>query len=150
MGWAIGSLVGFAVVMALVIALARNNTARWERDRRAARAAVQAPDPTSVTARAAALLAHVPDGVRRLPHPHVPHPHLRHPHLPQLPHVHLPSWVVDRLPRGRPAVHLPHLTAHLPHVDGRSIRRLVHLRARRHRDQDAEAQADESPTGSGS
>jgi hypothetical protein len=150
MGWAIGSLVGFVVVTALVIALARNNTARWERDRRAARAAVQPPDPLSVTARAAALLAHVPDGVRRLPHPHVPHPHLTHlphPHLPHLPHVHLPSWVVDRLPHGRPAVHLPHL----PHLDGRSVRRLVHLPLRRHgRDPGppARTDADESPAGS--
>jgi hypothetical protein len=146
MGWAIVSLVGFAAVTALVMALARNNTARWERDRRAARAAVQARDEQSLPVRAAALLAkHVPDGVRQLPHPHVPHPHLPHPHLPHLPHVHLPSWVVDRLPHP----HLPHPRLHLPHLDGRSVRGLVHLPARR-RGRDPEpppAQDEESPAG---
>jgi hypothetical protein len=144
MGWAIVSLVGFVAVIALVMALARNNTARWERDRRAARAALQARSEPSLPARAAAALAkHVPDGVRQLPHPHVPHPH-----LPHLPHLHLPSWVVDRLPHPHlPHARLPH--PHLPHLDGRSVRALVHLPARRHgRDPETPPAEDaESPAG---
>jgi hypothetical protein len=140
MGWAIVSLVGFVVMTALVIALARSNTARWERDRRAARAVAPAQPEPSLPVRAAALLAkHVPDGVRQLPHPHLPHPH-----RPHLPHVHLPSRVAERLTRP----HLPRPHMHLPHLGGRDVRRLVHLPARRRgRDLERPAADEESTAG---
>ena len=103
MKWAAVVVLGFGVEIALVIAMARNNTARWERDHRAARAATKAREEAGLRVRAAALMAQ-----------HVPHPHLVH-----LPHVHLPPRVVDRLAhtRGtlhRPHLHLPHLNLHLP------------------------------------
>ena len=105
MKWAIIAVLGFVLEIALVIAMARSNTARWERDHRAARAAIRAREEAGLRVRAAAVVAqHVPPGVRWLPHPH----------LTQLPHIHLSPRVVDRLthPRGtlhRPRLHLPHL-----------------------------------------
>jgi len=105
MKWAAVVVLGFGLEIAVVIAMARSNTARWERDHRAARAALRAREEAGLRVRAAAVVAqHVPPGARWLPHPH----------LTQLPHVHLPPRVVDRLthPRGtlhRPRLHLPHL-----------------------------------------
>jgi len=105
MKWAAVVVLGLGLELTVVIAMARNNTARWERDHRAARAAIRAREEAGLRVRAAATVAqHVPPGSRWLPHPH----------LTQLPHVHLPPRVVDRLthPRGtlhRPRLHLPHL-----------------------------------------
>ncbi len=122
MGWAIVSVVGFALVTALVIALARSNTARWERHHRAAQAAVRARERASQHARVAALIARAaPRSGRRLPHPHLPQAHLPHPHLPHLPHVHLPAWVVDRFPHPPDGAH----------PDVRFTWRLIHLPGRR-------------------
>jgi hypothetical protein len=101
MGWAIGSVVGFALLTALVMALARSNTARWERDRRIARAAARAGQPrrrvraaawvrAELARRAPRVTAHLPSRRMAL---HLPHPHL--------PHV---------------SLHLPHVSFHLPHV----------------------------------
>ncbi len=71
MVWLISSAVGFIVVTAVVIALARSSTARWEREKRALRAprgeagnpaarpagiAVRLPDPVVRTATAALRL----------------------------------------------------------------------------------------------
>jgi hypothetical protein len=112
MGWAIVSVLGFLVVTALVICLARSNTARWEARHRAAQAAIRAREEASLRARAGALLAQrAPEGHRHLPHLH-------------LPHVHLPPAIVARLPR--PHVHVPRLHVprlHLPTRDGRLPRR---------------------------
>jgi hypothetical protein len=99
MRWAIIAVLGFGLEIALVIAMARSNTARWERDHRAARAAIRAREEAGLRVRAAALVAQ-----------HVPHPHLVH-----LPHVHLPPRVVDRLAHTRGTLHRPHL--HLPHLN---------------------------------
>ncbi len=99
MKWAIIAVLGFGVEIALVIALARSNTARWERDHRAARAAVRAREEASLRVRAAALVA------QRVPHPHLAH----------LPHVHLPPRVADRIAHTRSALHRPRLLLHLPH-----------------------------------
>ena len=105
MKWAAVVVLGLGLELTVVIAMARSNTARWERDHRAARAALRAREEAGLRVRAAATVAqHVPPGSRWLPHPH----------LTQLPHVHLPPRVVDRLthPRGtlhRPRLHLPHL-----------------------------------------
>ncbi|MDP9428453.1 MAG: hypothetical protein M3Q22_17835 [Actinomycetota bacterium] len=136
MGWAIVSLLGFALEIALVIWLARSNTARWERDHRAARAVIRAREEASLRVRAAALMAQgVPPGVRRLPHPHLSH----------VPHVHLPPRVVDRLAHTREALHRPHL--HLPHLH------LSHLNLTRRRPDapapapdDARGPSEEQPT----
>lgn len=142
MGWAIGSVVGFALVMGAVIALARTNTARWERNHRAAQAAIRARNEASLKARAAALVAQPePDAGHRLPHPHLPH----------LPHVHLPPRVVGRLAQGREVLRLPR--PRLPHLDGRAVRRFRY--AARHRRQSATdpgaeragAESDGTPTG---
>ncbi len=105
--WAAVSVLGFVVLTALVVVMARSNTARWERDHRAPQAAArahgaavrsgwkrtlsrwqQAEESHDRPARLPAL--HRPAGLAaRLPHPHLPHPHL--PHLPlHLPRVHLP------------------------------------------------------------
>ena len=97
MKWAIIGVLGFALEIALVIAMARNNTARWERDHRAARAQVRAREEAKLRLRAEALVA------QRVPHPHLSH----------IPHVHLPPWVVDRLAHTREVLHRPRL--HLPH-----------------------------------
>ncbi len=107
--WAAVSVLGFVVLTALVVVMARSNTARWERDHRAPQAAARAhgaavrsgwkrtlsrwqqtQEPQDRPARRAAL--HLPAGLAaHLPHPHLPHPHLPHPHLPlHLPRVHLP------------------------------------------------------------
>ncbi|MGR7026897.1 hypothetical protein [Geodermatophilus sp. URMC 62] len=106
MEWAIVAVVGFVLELALVIAMARTNTARWERNHRAAQAAMRARREESLRLRAAAVMAQrLPPGVpHRLHRPelHVPHVHLPHLHLP---HVHLPPAVVARLPHP----HLPHL-----------------------------------------
>ncbi|MFW3168580.1 hypothetical protein [Geodermatophilus sp. CPCC 206100] len=116
MGWAIVSVVGFAFMTALVVVLARSNTARWERNHRAAQAAIRARERH---ARVAVLMAHrAPQPTRRLPHPHLPHPH-----LPHLPHVHLPAWVVDRLPH-------PNGHGSPRRVEGRFVRRLVRIPGR--------------------
>ncbi|MGY1707490.1 hypothetical protein ACI79C_23245 [Geodermatophilus sp. SYSU D00697] len=121
MEWAFVSVLGFLAATALVIALARSNTARWEAHHRAAQAAIRAREEASLRARAAALLAQrAPGAVRHLPHPHVPHLHL--------PHVHLPARIVERLPHP----HLPRLDGHLLHLDGR-FARLAHLPGRRRR-----------------
>ncbi len=98
MGWAIVAVVGFGLEIALVIAMARSNTARWERNHRAARAAIRAREEASLRVRAAALVA------QRVPHPHLAH----------LPHVHLPLRVADRIAHTRSVLHRPHL--HLPHL----------------------------------
>ena len=103
MGWAIVSVLGFVLMTGVVIGLARSNTARWERDHRAARAVVQARKEASLRVRAAGLVAQrVPPGMRRLPHPHLSH----------IPHVHLPPRVVERLAHTRGALRRPYL--HLP------------------------------------
>lgn len=105
MGWAAVVVLAFGLEVGLVIWLARRNTARWERDHRAARAAIQARKEASLRVRAAGLVAQrVPPGIRRLPHPH----------LSQLPHVHLPPRVADRIAHTREALHHPRL--HLPHL----------------------------------
>jgi hypothetical protein len=114
MGWAIVTVAGFALEIALVIAMARTNTARWERNHRAAQAAIRARREESLRLRAAAVMAQrLPSGARHrlhLPELHVPELHVPRVHLPHLhlPHVHLPPAVVARLPHP----HLPHL--HLP------------------------------------
>ena len=106
MKWAIIAVLGFGLEIALVIAMARSNTARWERDHRAARAAIRAREEAGLRVRAAALVAQ-----------HVPHRHLAH-----IPHVHLSPRVVDRLAHTREALHvrrlrLPHLTRHSPRLE---------------------------------
>ena len=103
MKWAAVVVLGFGLEIGAVIWLARSNTARWERDHRAARAAIRAREEAGLRVRAAALVAQ-----------HVPHPH-----LPHVPHVHLAPRVVDRLANTRstlhrPLLHLPHLNLHLP------------------------------------
>ncbi len=103
MGWAIVSLVGFALVTGLVIALARDNTARWERDRRAAEAAVPPPVPTRRPSAVARLAAELARRAPRLHFPHLPHGRVAV-HLPHLPH---------------PAVRLPHLVVRRPHLPRR-------------------------------
>jgi hypothetical protein len=106
MGWAVVSVVGFVLVTALVTAMARSNTARWERDHRAAQAAAREQAATARSGWVAAL-GHHPDGDHAGGH----RPHLH------LPHVHLPAGLVARLPH--PHVHLPHLhlpPLHLPQV----------------------------------
>ncbi|MGY1664388.1 hypothetical protein [Geodermatophilus sp. SYSU D00696] len=120
MEWAVVSVVGFLVLTGLVTAMARSNTARWERDHRAAQTAARAQaargrsvwsaalgrrhaEPREHPRRAHLHLPHVhlPAGlVARLPHPHVPHPHLP-PHL-RLPHLHLPRRVGTRRPPESP------------------------------------------------
>lgn len=110
MKWAAVVVLGVGLELAVVIVMARSNTARWERDHRAARAALRAREEAGLRVRAAAVVAQrVPPGARWLPHPH----------LTQLPHVHLPQRVVDRLAHPRGTLHRPHL--HLPHL--RLIRR---------------------------
>ena len=105
MGWAAVIVLGFALEVGAVIWLARSNTARWERDHRAARAVVQARKEASLRVRAAGLVAQrVPPGMRHLPHPHLTH----------LPHVHLSPRVADRIAHTRAALHRPRL--HLPHL----------------------------------
>jgi hypothetical protein len=91
-------VLGFGVEIALVVAMARSNTARWERDHRAARAAIRAREEAGLRVRAAGLVA------QRVPHPHLTH----------LPHVHLPPRVVDRLAHTREVLHVPRL--HLPRL----------------------------------
>ena len=114
MGWAVVSVVGFVLVTALVIVMARSNTARWERDHRAAQAAAKEQAATARSAWVAALGAHGDDEGGHRPHLHLPHVHLPaalvarlpHPHLPQLHlrQLHLPTV---RLPwRSRPAEQL--------------------------------------------
>ncbi|MGY1697017.1 MULTISPECIES: hypothetical protein [unclassified Geodermatophilus] len=115
MGWAVVSVAGFVVTTGLVVVMARSNTARWERDHRAAQVAARAHaargrsvwsatlgrqhDGSGAAARRSHLhLPHVrlPAGlVARLPHPHVPRPHLPHPNLEalHLPVLHLPRRV---------------------------------------------------------
>lgn len=103
MGWAAVVVLGFVLEVGVVIWLARSNTARWERDHRAARAVIQARKEASLRVRAAGLVAQrVPPGMRHLPHPH----------LSQIPHVHLPPRVVERLAHTRGALRRPYL--HLP------------------------------------
>lgn len=99
MKWAIIAVLGFGLEIALVIAMARSNTARWERNHRAARAEIRAREEASLRVRAAALVA------QRVPHPHLAH----------LPHVHLPPRVADRIAHTRSALHRPRLHLHLPH-----------------------------------
>jgi hypothetical protein len=99
MKWAAVVVLGFGLEVGAVIWLARSNTARWERDHRAARAAIRAREEAGLRVRAAALVAQ-----------HVPHPH-----LPHVPHVHLSPRVVDRLAHTRSTLHRPHL--HLPHLN---------------------------------
>ena len=99
MKWAIIAVLGFGVEIALVVAMARSNTARWERDHRAARAAIRAREEAGLRVRAAGLVA------QRVPHRHLSH----------LPHVHLSPRVVDRLAHTREVLqvlHLPRLTRH--------------------------------------
>ena len=98
MKWAAVVVLGFGLEIAVVIAMARSNTARWERDHRAARAAIRAREDAGLRVRAAGLVA------QRVPHPHLAH----------LPHVHLSPRVVDRLAHTREALRVPRL--HLPHL----------------------------------
>jgi hypothetical protein len=98
MKWAAVVVLGFGLEIAVVIAMARSNTARWERDHRAARAALRAREEAGLRVRAAGLVA------QRVPHPHLAH----------LPHVHLSPRVVDRLAHTREALRVPRL--HLPHL----------------------------------
>jgi hypothetical protein len=98
MKWAAVVVLGFGLEIAVVIAMARSNTARWERDHRAARAAIRAREEAGLRVRAAGLVA------QRVPHPHLAH----------LPHVHLSPRVVDRLAHTREALRVPRL--HLPHL----------------------------------
>jgi hypothetical protein len=114
MKWAAVVVLGFVLEVGAVIWLARSNTARWERDHRAARAAIRAREEAGLRVRAAALVAQ-----------HVPHPHLVH-----LPHVHLSPRVVDRLTHTRGTLHRPHL--HLPHLN-------LHLHLTRRRPEVPEA-----------
>jgi hypothetical protein len=107
MRWAVISVVGFVLVTGLVTAMARSNTARWERDHRAAQAAARARVATARSGWAAAL-GHHPHGDRQGAH---------RPHLP-LPHVHLPAALVARLPH--PHVHLPHVHLRQVHLPWRS------------------------------
>jgi len=100
MKWAIIAVLGFGLEIGVVIWLARSNTARWERDHRAARAAIRAREEAGLRVRAAALAQHVP-----------------HPHLAHIPHVHLSPRVVERLAHTRGALHVPRL--HLPHLSRR-------------------------------
>ncbi len=134
MVWAVVTVVGFVLLTGLVTAMARSNTARWERDHRAPQAAARAhgaamrrawastlsrwqheeEEPAGPRSRLAQLhLPHVqlPAGLaERLPHPHVPHlhwPHLHVPH-PRLPHLHLPHVHLPRRERaGAPPAQLP-------------------------------------------
>jgi hypothetical protein len=105
MKWAAVVVLGFGLEVGAVIWLARSNTARWERDHRAARAAIRAREEAGLRVRAAALVAQ-----------HVPHPH-----LPHVPHVHLSPRVVDRLAHTRSTLHRPRL--HLPHLNLHLTRR---------------------------
>jgi hypothetical protein len=98
MKWAAVVVLGFGLEIALIIAMARSNTARWERDHRAARAAIRAREEAGLRVRAAGLVA------QRVPHPHLAH----------LPHVHLSPRVVDRLAHTREALRAPRL--HLLHL----------------------------------
>ena len=98
MKWAAVVVLGFGLEIAVVIAMARSNTARWERDHRAARAAIRAREEAGLRVRAAGLVA------QRVPHPHLAH----------LPHVHLSPRVVDRLAHTREALRVPRL--HLLHL----------------------------------
>ncbi|TFV59579.1 hypothetical protein E4P41_11735 [Geodermatophilus sp. DF01-2] len=131
MGWAIVSVVGFGLATAVVIGLARGNTARWEHDHRAARAVVRAREEASLRVRAAALMAQrVPPDGRRLPNPHLVHRPL-----------HLPPRVVDRLAHARGVLHRPRLHLHLPHVH------LPHVGRHRSRpDPPSAGDVDEPPT----
>jgi hypothetical protein len=122
MGWAIVSVLGFLAATALVVWLARSNTARWEASHRAAQAAIRAREEVSLRARAAALMAQGPPEPGRRPHLH-------------LPHVHLPPGVVARL---RPP--------HLPHRDGRLTRRLPYLSRHRRMDPAPPVEEQETPT----
>jgi hypothetical protein len=127
MKWAAVVVFGFGLEIALVAAIARYNTARWERDHRAARAAIRAREEAGLRVRAAAVVA------QRVPHRHLTH----------IPHVHLSPRIVDRLahPRGplhRPHLHRPHL--HLPRLH------LPHLTRRRPDAQEAPVPAQEQPT----
>jgi hypothetical protein len=111
MGWAAVVVLGFVLEVGVVIWLARSNTARWERDHRAARAVIQARKEASLRVRAAGLVAQrVPPGMRHLPHPHLSH----------IPHVHLPPRVVERLAHTRGALRRPRL--HLPHLPRQRVR----------------------------
>ena len=118
MKWAAVVVLGFGLEVGAVIWLARSNTARWERDHRAARAAIRAREEAGLRVRAAALVAQ-----------HVPHPH-----LPHVPHVHLSPRVVDRLAHTREVLHVPRL--HLPHL---------HLTRRRPDAQEAPVPAPDVP-----
>ncbi|MGR6964768.1 hypothetical protein ACU610_09945 [Geodermatophilus sp. URMC 61] len=109
MKWAAVVVLGFVLEVGAVIWLARSNTARWERDHRAARAAIRAREEAGLRVRAAALMAQ----------------RVRHPHLTQLPHVHLPPRVVDRLANARGTLHRPILHLPLLHLP------LLHLTRRR-------------------
>ncbi|WP_369258693.1 hypothetical protein [Geodermatophilus amargosae] len=106
MRWAVISVVGFLLLTGLVTWMARSNTARWERDHRAAQAAARARAETARSGWVAALTHHAHghrahgDGAEE----HRPHLHL--------PHVHLPAGLVTRLPH--PHLHLPQV--HLPQV----------------------------------
>jgi hypothetical protein len=111
MGWAIVSVLGFVAVTGLVTAMARSNTARWERDHRAPQAAIRAHE-RAVRHGWLTTLAHWEE------HGGAP---ARRPHL-HLPHVHLPDGLVQRLPHPHvPALHLPSLhlpSLHLPRRSG--------------------------------
>ncbi len=102
MGWTVVAVVGFVVVTAAVTVMARSNTARWERDHRAAQAAARARAAAARSGWAAAL-------GRGHPGPRSAH----RPHL-HLPHVHLPAGLVARLPH--PHLHLPHPHLHVPRL----------------------------------
>lgn len=130
MKWAIIAVLGFGLEIALVIAMARSNTARWERNHRAARAEIRAREEASLRVRAAALVA------QRVPHPHLAH----------LPHVHLPPRVADRIAHTRSALHRPRL--HLPHLHLPHLHLLHRDRPAPRTDAPVPPRDEESPTGS--
>ncbi|MGY1650674.1 hypothetical protein [Geodermatophilus sp. SYSU D01119] len=105
MVWVVVSVVGFVVVTGVVTAIARSNTARWERDHRAPQAAIRAHE-RAIRHGWLTTLAHWQENGDTATD--------RRPHL-HLPHVHLPAGLVARLPHPHvPALHLPRV--HLPHV----------------------------------
>ena len=134
--WALIAVLGFLLVTALVIVMARSNTARWERDRRAVPAAVKRREEQTRRLRAAAVLAWRP-----------PRPERRLPHL-HLPHVHLPSGVIARLPHPHP-LRLLHRDGRVPGQGGRRGRRTTRLHAREQGpESQPQTQDDGTPTGS--
>ena len=112
MVWAIVSVLGFVVVTGLVTAMARSNTARWERDHRAPQAAVQAHE-RAIRHGWLTTLAHWEESAGERAADRRPHLHL--------PHVHLPAGLAARLPHPHvPTLHLPRVHLRKVHLPRRS------------------------------